>query len=138
MLMEAWAWSESLRRNKETEMADNENTSGDRHLGHRTFAFVSGMVGLLAFLVFGLVPSLVYGGYAGVTLAAALLGHPLGTSLLARGIVAFGMLAGLLATAGLFVVCTAATTTVIYRLFDEVRILRAARREHDRTVEAQC
>ena len=69
-----------------------------------TAAFVGGVAGLLGYLVVGLLPSLVYGGYAGVALGSALLGAPVDGSLAARAIVGFGMVAGVLATAGLFVV----------------------------------
>lgn len=95
-------------------MDRNNETPRAGRSGYRIAAFVGGMVGLLAFLAIALVPSLVYGGYAGVTLGVVLLGHPLGASLLARGIVAFGMLTGLLATSSLFVVWGAASGTLVY------------------------
>lgn len=82
----------------------------------RAFAFGGGVVGLVTFLAVGLLPSLVYGGFAGATLAAALLGHPVDGGLFARAIVVFGMVTGLLATAGVFVVGGAALGSLLHGL----------------------
>ncbi len=76
--------------------------------GSRTFAFGGGIVGLVSFLFIGLLPSIVYGGFAGVTLASALLGGPVEGNLFARGLVVFGMVVGLLSCAAVFVVVGAA------------------------------
>ena len=79
----------------------------------QTFTFVGGVTGLVAFLFVGLLPSLVYGGYAGVALAAAILGAPIqGT--MARAFVAAGMAFGLLTVAGLFVVIGAIAGTLAF------------------------
>jgi hypothetical protein len=85
-----------------------------------TASFVGGVAGLLGYLVVGLLPSLVYGGYAGVALGTALLGAPLDSSILARAIVAFGMVAGVLATAGLFVVLGAVMGAGVHVLLRNV------------------
>lgn len=74
----------------------------------RTFAFVGGLVGLVTFLTVALLPSIVYGGYAGVILSSAILGVQLTGQLLSKAIIVFGMVAGLLSTAGIFVVLGAA------------------------------
>lgn len=71
---------------------------------YRTYTFFGGIIGLLAYLAVGLLPSLVYGGFAGVALASAMLGGPLDASLLGRGLVVFGMVVGLLGTAAVFTV----------------------------------
>lgn len=81
-----------------------------------TASFVGGVAGLLGYLVVGLLPSLVYGGYAGVALGTALLGAPVDGSLAARAIVAFGMVAGVLATAGLFVVLGAVMGAAVHAI----------------------
>ena len=83
---------------------------------YRTFGFIGGLLGLIAFLAIGLLPSLVYGGFAGVILAAAVLGSPIGSGIMARALVAFGMLIGLLATGGLFVVMGSALSVAVYHL----------------------
>ncbi len=82
----------------------------------KTFAFGGGIVGLVAFLIVGLLPSLVYGGFAGASLAAGLMGHPIDTSLMAKGIVLFGMIAGLLSTAGVFVVVGSILGSAVHKL----------------------
>ena len=82
--------------------------------GYRTFAFGGGIAGLISFLAIGLLPSIVYGGFAGVSLASAIVGGPIDGSMLARGIVVFGMVVGLLGTAGVFVVIGAALGAGVY------------------------
>ena len=100
--------------------------------GYRTFAFGGGVVGLITFLAVGLLPSIVYGGFAGVTLASAMLGGPIGTSLLARGLVVFGMTVGLLGTAAVFVVLGAAAGAAV---FHAARL--ASREEASKEIEAK-
>jgi hypothetical protein len=84
--------------------------------GYKTFAFGGGVVGLVSFLAVGLLPSIVYGGFAGVTLASAILGGPVAESLLGRGLVVFGMIVGLLGTAAIFMVIGAALGSGVYSL----------------------
>lgn len=74
----------------------------------RTFAFGGGILGLATFLFLGLLPSIVYGGFAGMTLATAIRGGPAEGSLLAQVLVIFGMVVGLLGTAAMFTVVGAA------------------------------
>ncbi len=93
-----------------------QNQNQTSNSGERTFAFGGGIVGLIAFLIIGLLPSLVYGGFAGAALAAGLLGHPVDASMMARGITIFGMVAGLLATAGVFVVVGAVFGSIVHAL----------------------
>lgn len=71
---------------------------------NKSASFFGGMIGLVAFIIFGALPSIVYGGYAGVALATALFSPPLHEHLLAQGLIIFGMLVGTLATAGMFVI----------------------------------
>jgi len=84
--------------------SDTTKTQSTKSNSQRAFTFGGGVLGLLAYLAIGLLPSLVYGGYAGVSLSVALFGAPLDGSLISRSIVGFGMLVGVLSTAGLFVV----------------------------------
>lgn len=74
----------------------------------RTFAFGGGIVGLVTFLFVGLLPSIVYGGFAGVTMASSILGGPADGSLIGRALVVFGMVVGLLGAGGVFIVIGAA------------------------------
>lgn len=50
------------------------------------------MAGLVAFAVWGLMPSLVWGGFAGITMAHAILGHPIDGGILAKTMIVLGML----------------------------------------------
>jgi len=61
------------------------------------------MIGLVAFLVVGLLPSLLYGGYAGVILGTVIFGSPIHESVFAQAIVVLGVLSGVLAIGGVFV-----------------------------------
>jgi hypothetical protein len=84
--------------------------------GYKTFAFGGGIVGLVTFLAVGLLPSIVYGGFAGVSLASAILGGPVDANLLGRGLVVFAMVVGLLGTAAIFIVIGAAAGSGVYSL----------------------
>jgi hypothetical protein len=64
-------------------------------------------VGLAVFLAVGLLPSLLYGGYAGVLLAGGIFGTPIEPTLLARALIVFGMVLGVVAVASLFAVAGA-------------------------------
>jgi hypothetical protein len=88
--------------------------ANNKSIGYREVAFVSGVFGLILFLSLALVPSLVYGGFAGASLAAALVGHPIDAGLLSRGLVIFGMVVGLLSTAAVFVVVSSAFGTGLF------------------------
>jgi len=90
----------------------NSNSRNGRH----SFAFGGGALGLLAYLAFGLLPSVVYGGFAGVALASGMLGHAVDASVLSKSIVLFGVLVGVLSTAGIFVILGAATGAGIFSL----------------------
>lgn len=59
---------------------------------------------LVAFLVTGLVPALVYGGYMGLMLAGALFGHGTSDILASRIVTGAGMVVGTLATLSLYLV----------------------------------
>lgn len=68
----------------------------------KTHTLIGTAAGLALFLAVGLLPSIVYGGYAGVILAGALAGAPVQATFLARGLVASGMVLGVLGVGGLF------------------------------------
>lgn len=87
-------------------------------LGRRSKAnnitFIGGIVGLAIYLLFGLLPSLLYGGYAGVVLANGIFGGPIHENALAQAMVALGVVSGALATGGVFVLGGAIVATGIY------------------------
>ncbi len=74
----------------------------------KTPTLVGAAIGLVAFLAFALLPSLLYGGYAGVLLASGIFGAPVHATLPVRGLVIFGMMLGVTAIASLFAVAGAA------------------------------
>ena len=57
----------------------------------KTFALIGAGVGLSVFLAVGLLPTLLYGGYAGVLLASGLLGAPVGATFAVRALIVAGM-----------------------------------------------
>jgi len=87
-------------------------------LGRRSKAnnitFVGGIVGLLTYLVIGLLPSLLYGGYAGIILGTAIFGSPIHENVFAQATVALGVLSGVLAIGGVFVLGGAILATGIF------------------------
>jgi len=88
--------------------------------------FIGGIFGLIAFLGVGLLPSLVYGGYAGVILGSAIFGSPIHEHVLAQATVVIGVLSGVLSIAAIFVVSGA----IIASGIRQVLWGRNARREY--------
>jgi hypothetical protein len=87
----------------------------------KTTTFVGGIIGLVTFLCVGLLPSLVYGGFAGAVISSSIYGPLMQPNLIQRGLVVGGMLVGLLSTAGLFVVVGAALTSLAGLAFESAR-----------------
>jgi hypothetical protein len=79
----------------------------------KTLTVAGAAVGLAAFLALGLLPSLLYGGYAGVMLAGAVLGTPVAATLAVRGLVILGMVLGVLLVGGLFTMAGAAAGAAV-------------------------
>ena len=65
---------------------------------------VGAFLGIALFIVFGIKVGIVYGGLVGAMTAASMLGHAIAGELLARVIVAGGMLMGVLAVGSLMTV----------------------------------
>jgi hypothetical protein len=74
---------------------------------------VGAAAGLTLFLPVALLPSLLYGGYAGVLLAGGIFGTPIPTHLAARALVVFGMVLGVTSVAALFAVAGAAAGAAV-------------------------
>ncbi len=70
----------------------------------KTPTLVGAAVGLALFLALGLLPSLLYGGYAGVMLAGAITGTPVSASFAVRALIVFGMVMGVTGVGALFTV----------------------------------
>jgi hypothetical protein len=79
----------------------------------KTYSLVGAGVGLASFLALGLLPALLYGGYAGVMLASGLLGAPVQATPLVRGLVVLGMVLGVLAAGALFTIGGAAAGAAV-------------------------
>lgn len=74
----------------------------------KTATLVGAAAGLATFLAIGLLPALLYGGYAGVLLASGILGAPVTASWASRAFIVGGMVLGVTGVASLFTVAGAA------------------------------
>ncbi len=83
-------------------------------------AVVGAGIGLAVFLSVALLPSVLYGGYAGVLLAGGLFGTPVAASLLARATIVFGMVLGVIAVGSLFALAGAAAGSAASALLPAV------------------
>jgi hypothetical protein len=68
----------------------------------KTFTLVGAGLGLALFLAVGLLPAVLYGGYAGVVLAGGIFGTPVEGTLLIRAFIVIGMVVGVALSASLF------------------------------------
>lgn len=65
---------------------------------------IGAVVGLALFLAIGLLPALLYGGYAGVMLAGGIFGTPIAATFWVRALIVFGMVMGVCGIGALFTV----------------------------------
>ncbi len=100
-----------------------ENNSVERRTKANPFTFIGGIIGLVTFLVIGLLPSLLYGGYAGVILGSAIFGTPIHENILAQATVVLGVISGVLAIGGVFVLGGAILATGAYGFFTVISIV---------------
>ncbi len=77
-------------------------------MSRKSFTLIGAAVGLALFLAVALLPSLLYGGYAGVLLAGGIFGLPVKATLLVRALIVFGMVLGVVGVGALFAVGGAA------------------------------
>jgi hypothetical protein len=77
-------------------------------MNSKTASLVGAGIGLVLFLAVALLPSLLYGGYAGVLLAGGIFGTPVSASIAVRALIVFGMVLGVTAVGSLFAVAGAA------------------------------
>jgi hypothetical protein len=70
-------------------------------------------IGLALFLAVGLLPSMLYGGYAGLLLAGGIFGTPVEPTILPRALIVFGMVMGVVAVGSLFAVVGAASGAAV-------------------------
>jgi hypothetical protein len=76
-------------------------------------AVIGAAIGLTVFLAVGLLPALLYGGYAGVLLASGIFGAPVAASFGAKALIVFGMILGVTAVGSLFAVVGAAAGAAV-------------------------
>ncbi len=82
----------------------------------KLFTLVGAGVGLAAFLAVGLLPSILYGGYAGVLLAGGIFGTPVEATFAVRAFIVGGMVVGVAAVASLFAVLGAVVGAAVAAL----------------------
>jgi len=70
----------------------------------KTPTIIGAAVGLALFLALGLLPALLYGGYAGVMLASGISGTPVQATFLVRALIVMGMVLGVTGVGALFAV----------------------------------
>ena len=80
---------------------------------NKTVALIGAAVGFALFLGIGLLPALMYGGYAGLLLAGGIFGTPVQAGILPSGLVVFGMVLVVFATAAIFTVAGAAAASLV-------------------------
>jgi hypothetical protein len=67
-------------------------------------SLVGAGLGLALFVAVALLPSILYGGYAGLLLAGGIVGTPVQATFLVRALIVFGMVLGVVGIASLFAV----------------------------------
>ena len=96
---------------------------------NKTFALVGAGVGLVAFLALALLPSILYGGYAGLLLAGGIVGTPVQPTFLVRALIVFGMVMGAVGIGSLFAVGGAVAGAAIGALTQAATPAKAAAQE---------
>ena len=79
----------------------------------KSYTMIGAAVGLALFLALALLPSLLYGGYAGVLLAGGIFGTPVKATLAVRALIVFGMVLGVSGVGALFAVGGAAAGAAV-------------------------
>lgn len=82
----------------------------------KTITLLGAGLGLATFLALGLLPALLYGGYAGVLLAGGIFGTPIQPTFLVKALITFGMLLGVVGVGSLFTVGGAVTGAALSAL----------------------
>ena len=83
---------------------------------NKNVALAGAAVGFALFLGVGLLPALMYGGYAGLLMATGIFGAPLQQGVLPGGLIVFGMVLGVFGTAAFFTIAGAAAGSLVAHL----------------------
>jgi hypothetical protein len=108
-----------LRRRRATTAAPETSEAHPSHSKEHVMAnkkfptLVGSGIGLALFLAVGLLPAMLYGGYAGLLLAGGIFGTPVAATLLPRALIVFGMVMGVVAVGSLFAVLGAAAGAAV-------------------------
>jgi len=89
-------------------------------MNSKNYTLIGSAVGLTLFLAIGLLPAVLYGGYAGVLLAGGIFGTPLVATFVVRALIVFGMVLGVTAIASLFAVLGAVAGAAVWALTSKV------------------
>ena len=73
-------------------------------MNRKTPSIIGAAAGLALFLAVALLPSILYGGYAGLLLAGGIVGTPVQATFVVRALIVFGMVLGVTGIASLFAV----------------------------------
>ena len=82
-------------------------------MNRKHYTLIGSAIGLAVFLAIALLPSMLYGGYAGVLLAGGIFGTPVGATFLVRALIVFGMVLGVVGVGSLFAVAGAAAGAAV-------------------------
>jgi hypothetical protein len=82
----------------------------------RTYTLIGSGLGLVTFLAVGLLPAVLYGGYAGLLLASGIFGAPIAATFAVKALIVFGMILGVTGIASLFAVLGAVAGAAIWAL----------------------
>jgi len=85
-------------------------------MNSKKYTLIGSGIGLALFLALGLLPAVLYGGYAGVLLASGIFGTPLVATFAVRALIVFGMVLGVTAVASLFAVLGAVAGAGLWAL----------------------
>ena len=93
---------------------------------NKTFSILGAGFGLTFFLALGLLPSILYRGYAGLMLASGIAGTPVQPTVLVKALIVFGMVLGVTGIASLFAVAGAVAGAAVGALTAPARRSLAA------------
>lgn len=93
------------------------------------YSVIGAGIGLALFLALALLPSLLYGGYAGVLLAGGIFGSPIQPTFVVKSLIVFGMVMGAVGVGSLFAVMGAVAGAAITALTSVNASLPADQRE---------
>jgi len=120
------AETKDAQRKQSVATTSQDNEAQENAMNRKSYTLIGAAVGLALFLALALLPSLLYGGYAGVLLAGGIFGTPVKATFLVRALIVFGMVLGVVGVGGLFAVGGAAAGAAVSVLAGAVPAHEAA------------